>query len=247
MSNHLAAVYPEYLAGGFTKYDGSIQFYGRVNALLRPDMVAVDLGAGRGHQFETDNPYRRQLVNIQGKVAELIGIDVDAVVLENAHVDRALVYDGARLPLDDSSVDMILCDWVLEHIERPNLFSAEVDRVLRTGGWFCARTPSNCSILAIASRAVPNSVHARLLKKIQPGGREARDVFPTYYRMNSRGSVQRLFPNSRWLNCTYTWTPEPTYTFGSPTVVRLMRVVQYLKKPLGGEFLHVFLQKKLET
>jgi hypothetical protein len=58
MSNFLAAVYPEYNAGGFTKYDGGLQFYGRINALLRPDMVVLDLGAGRGRQFDTDNRYR---------------------------------------------------------------------------------------------------------------------------------------------------------------------------------------------
>jgi hypothetical protein len=38
----------EVVAGGFDRYDGSIQFYQRINALLRPDFVVMDFGAGRG-------------------------------------------------------------------------------------------------------------------------------------------------------------------------------------------------------
>jgi SAM-dependent methyltransferase len=246
MSNFLAAVYPEYNAGGFTKYDGGLQFYGRINALLRPDMVVLDLGAGRGRQFDTDNRYRYETVRMQGKVARVIGVDVDPAVLENTHVDEALVYDGNRLPLDDLSVDLVICDWVLEHVEHPQGFAAEVERVLKPGGWFCARTPNSFSILATASRATPNRLHARVLRKVQPGGlREAQDVFPTRYRMNSLAAIRRLFPAVRWLNCSYTFSPEPAYTFGSTLIVRVMRALQYLKQPLGGEFLYVFLRKKL--
>jgi ubiquinone/menaquinone biosynthesis C-methylase UbiE len=221
-----------------------MEFYGRVNALLRPDMTVVDLGAGRGLQFETTNSYRHQLVRIQGKVEKVVGVDVDSAVLENTNVDDALVYDGKRLPLEDRSADMVMCDWVLEHIEHPEVFAAEVGRVLRPEGWFCARTPNSFSILAMASRMIPNRLHARLLQRIQPGGREARDVFPTFYRMNSRAAIRRLFPRQRWLDCTYTWSPEPAYTFGSPAITQMMRALQYLKQPLGGECLYVFLQKK---
>jgi SAM-dependent methyltransferase len=244
MSKHLAAVYPEYKAGGFTRYDGGLEFYGRINALLRPDMVVLDLGAGRGRQFETDNRHRYETVRMQGKVARVIGIDVDPAVLENTHVDEALVYDGTALPLADGSVDLIVCDWVLEHVAHPQRFAAEVERVLRPGGWFCARTPNSFSILATASRAIPNRLHARLLRKVQPGGlREAQDVFPTFYRMNSLAAIRRLFPKGRWTDCSYTFSPEPAYTFGSTLVVRLMRALQYLKLPLGGECVFAFLQK----
>lgn len=244
MSDHLASVYPEYAAGGFTRYDGGIEFYGRLNALLKPDMIAVDLGAGRGQQFDTDNAYKLDVLNIQGKVAKVIGIDVDDAVMQNAHLDEALTYDGRELPLDDKSVDLIYCDWVLEHVENPNIFAAEVDRVLRPNGWFCARTPNSFSILAVASRLIPNNVHARFLQKIQPGNREARDVFPTFYRMNSQRTIRRIFPDDKWLNCSYTWSAEPGYAFGKAALVRLIGALQYLKKPFGGEALYVFLQKK---
>lgn len=246
-SDALAPIYPEMGAGGFTRADGTIEFYGRVNALLRPDMVAVDLGAGRGCQFEDDNAYRRDMVRIQGKVARVIGIDVDPAVLTNTFVDEARVYDGGRLPLDDASADLIYCDWVLEHIEDPAVFAAEVTRVLKLGGWFCARTPTAHSLTATASRLVPNRLHAKSLETIQGGTRKSEDVFPAFYRLNTLGALRKFFPAERWNNFSYTFSPSPSYHFGKTFVARAMAALLYVKQPLGGENLLVFLQKSAGT
>lgn len=87
-------LYPEVRAGGFSHVDGNVDFYGRVNALLAPDMTIVDFGAGRGKDA-TDDPvaYRRGLRNLRGKVAEVVGVDTDPVVLTNVSLDRAIVID----------------------------------------------------------------------------------------------------------------------------------------------------------
>jgi SAM-dependent methyltransferase len=244
VGNALSAVYPEYAAGGFTRYDGSIQFYGRVNALLSPDMNVLDLGAGRGAQFEGQSPFRKNLVVLRGKVAKVTGVDVDDAVLNNPELDEALVYDGARLPFADGSFDLVLSDWVLEHVEDPAIFSSEIDRVLKPGGWFCARTPSILSYTAFVSRLVPNRLHATVLGVVQKGNRKPEDVFPAAYKLNSLRSVRRYFPADRWNNHSYTYSPEPAYHFNSPLMVRVMAIAQYLKKPIADENLLVFVQKK---
>jgi len=85
-------VYPEVAAGGFTRVDGTVEFYTRVNALLRPDMVVVDYGAGRGRFVEDESaPLRRDLRTLQGKVAKVVGLDVDDAVLSNPVLDEAHV------------------------------------------------------------------------------------------------------------------------------------------------------------
>ena len=239
----LAPMYPEIGAGGFTRVDGSIEFYNRINALLRPDMVVVDLGAGRGWQFEDANVYRRGLLTVQGKVAKVVGVDVDPAVFENKFVDEAKLYDGKRLPLEDASVDLIYCDWVLEHVEDPATFVAEADRVLKPGGWFCARTPTSYSMTAIASRMVPNRHHAHALQAVQPGFRKAEDVFPAFYRLNTLSALRKYFPVPRWKHFSYTFSPSPSYHFGKTYIARLMAAVLYAKQPLGGENLFVFQQK----
>ena len=147
----LRLVYPEMGAGGFTRYDGTIQFYGRINALLKPEMTVLDLGAGRGGQFDDELGYRKDLVKLQGKVARVTGLDVDPAVLDNPYVDEAMVYGGGRMPFGDGTFDLIVSDWVLEHILDAPLFASEAGRILRPGGWFCARTPNSFSIVALVN------------------------------------------------------------------------------------------------
>jgi len=213
---------PEVGAGGFTRIDGTVEFYGRVNALLRPNMTVVDLGAGRGQFLEDACTYRRNLQYLKGKVHKVIGIDVDLAVAENAAIDEYFVVaPGAPLPLEDRSIDLIVSDWVLEHVDNPISFSAEILRVLKPGGWFCARTPNKWGMVGIAARFIPNNRHVGFLRRLQPH-RQEKDVFPVRYRLNTRSDVRRFFPAPLWYNYTYCWNAEPTYHAERETLWRLM-------------------------
>jgi SAM-dependent methyltransferase len=134
--------FPEIEAGGFSRLDGTVQFYQRINALIRPDAVVMDYGAGRGAS-QTDDPaqFRRHLVTLKGRVRELIGADVDPAVKSNASLDRAiLVGPDGRLPLPDASIDVIVSDFTFEHVQDPASVARELDRVLVGGGGFaCER------------------------------------------------------------------------------------------------------------
>jgi SAM-dependent methyltransferase len=235
--------YPEVGVGGFTRRDGTVQFYTQVNALLRPEFSVVDFGAGRG-AFAEQYDFRSGLATLKGKVAEVIGVDVDDAVLENSLVDRAVVYSGDKIPLADQGTDLILADMTFEHIPDPATTSAELSRILKPGGWICARTPHLRSLIALGSSLIPNRFHAGALKSIQPG-RQERDVFPALYRLNSKAALRRYFAPGAWIDRSYTWTPEPAYHLGSPAIFQGMRALNYLKEPiLGGEVLLVFLQKR---
>jgi SAM-dependent methyltransferase len=236
--------YPEVDAGGFVRNDGTIPFYDRVNALLRPDMTVLEFGAGRGKAAEDPIPFRRALMTLRGKAREVIGIDVEDTVLENPLVDRAMVFDGGTIPLEDNSIDLVLSDWVFEHLPDPGRSASELYRVLKPGGWICARTPYKYSMIVTASRLIPNSLHARVLRKVQPGSRQAKDVFPTVYRLNTHRALRKHFSPERWDHFSYTDSPAPAYHFGSPALIRLLSVVQYLKHPVAGEILLVFLRKR---
>lgn len=245
MASAIGKRYPEVGAGGFSRLDGTLQFYFRVNSLLRPDMTVLDLGAGRGCQLSEGASLKDNLIKIQGKVAKLIGVDVDPIVMTNSFVDESHVYDGKVLPVESRSVDLVYSDWVLEHVEDPAYFASEVDRVLKSGGWFCARTPHSFSYVALASRMIPNDLHAKVLRKVQKKThREDADVFPTFYRMNTLGAIERLFPHAEYENFSYTWTPEPAYHFGKAAMVRFWDIAQYIKKPFGGENVMVFVRKR---
>jgi len=173
----------------------------------------------------------------------VIGVDVDEAVLRNPRLDEAHVFDGRRIPLPDASVDIVVSDHVFEHIDDPAGMAAELDRILKPGGWICARTPSSTSFIALGARLVPNRLHAKVLRRIQPNStREDEDVFPTRYRLNSKRALKRYFPPSRWQHFSHYWDGEPAYNFGSVAVARLMQLLMAIKP--GGEKIFVFMRKK---
>lgn len=59
--------YPETEFGGFADIDGTLAFYRRVNALLTPDSVVLDVGCGRGEYRDDPIPIRRDARILRGK------------------------------------------------------------------------------------------------------------------------------------------------------------------------------------
>src|SRR5690349_16475072 len=128
MSKSLITDYfPEVAAGGFSRTDGSVEFYARVNALLSVDSVVLDFGAGRGRFLEDPIKYRRNLRTMRGRVRQVIGVDVDSAVLGNPSVDVAYcVASGGQIPIAASSVDVVISDFTFEHIESPAAVASEL-------------------------------------------------------------------------------------------------------------------------
>jgi SAM-dependent methyltransferase len=241
-----ARIYPEARAGGFSRYDGTVEFYTRVNALLQPTAVAVDLGAGRGQFFYDDPvPYRRNLQLLKGKCAKVIGLDVSDAVLTNPAMDEAhVITPGARLPLDDAAADFILSDHTFEHIADPVPFEQEIRRVLKPRGWVCARTPNLNGYISIASRLVPEKLHDLVLARAQTF-RKKHDVFPTHYLLNSPGQIANVFTPENWDVVCYNSESGPAY-FGDNFYVN--RVAEFILRRLPLAFAattFVFAQKRL--
>ena len=236
--------FPECRAGGYSRVDGSVEFYQRINSIVSEDAVVLDIGAGRGvAHVDGSVSYTRRLMRFRGRCKKVIGIDVDDAVLGNPSLDEAHVIDKNTFPLPDSSVDIAFADWVLEHIEDVSAFSAEVERVIRPGGWFCARTPNKWGYISLASRLIPEALHARVLKRAQPN-RKTEDVFPTFYRLNTRTNIARAFSADRWDVVTYTYDSEPAY-FGSNTLLWRLALFMYRLTPPGmGSVVMLFARKR---
>lgn len=237
--------YPEVGAGGFSRVDGSVAFYTRIHSLLNKDMTVLDLGAGRGGQIDGATiPFLKDLLTLKGKVKKLIGLDVDDAVLKNPFLDEAKVFDPAEpLPFEDGQFDLIFADWVLEHVVDPARFSGEVERLLKPGGWFCARTPNRWGMTGIATNIVPSKYHPKIVGKLQPGRKEF-DVFPTCYKLNSMSMIARHFPDNKFENYTYTHNAEPPYVQRSRAAIGAVLAYFRLAPPRLATNLFVFLRKR---
>jgi ubiquinone/menaquinone biosynthesis C-methylase UbiE len=229
------------MLGGFTSRDGTVEFYSRINAILQPGFTVLDLGAGRGAWHYTErSAYKRALRQLRGKVLEYIGADVDDAVVGNPTTDKNLLIKGGALPVGDETVDVVICDWVLEHIVDVDSFKSEVNRVLRHGGYFCARTPHSFNYVSLAARLVKNSAHVKWLRWVQPK-RKAQDAFPTAYQCNTVRAVARHFKG--WQNFTYLYTAEPSYYFGRKFVFSVMNAFhRFAPRALTGS-LFIYLRK----
>lgn len=236
-------LFPEAGAGGFTRFDGTVQFYTRVNALLEPDDVVLDFGAGRGAWLEDPCEYRRQLRHLRQRVDRVIGADVDPVVAANPSVDEHVVVgpDGT-LDLDDHSVDLIVSDFTFEHVTDPQPVARELTRVLRPGGWLCARTPNRRGYVALAAKMVPGGLHRPLLGLMQPG-RLPEDIFPTAYRLNSAEQIRRYFPPSLYKDFSYAWGADAPRFDRYPFVHRVVVAVETRVPEAFRTILMVFLQR----
>ncbi|MBK1633336.1 SAM-dependent methyltransferase [Thiohalocapsa halophila] len=241
----LTRTFPEIGAGGFTSRDGTVEFLTRVHSLLRPQMQVLEFGAGRGAGLQDDAvPLRRGLRNLQGKVARAVACDVDEAVRAHPGADEAVVIQpDAPLPFADADFDLIVSDFVFEHIQDPAQVSAELGRVLKPGGWLCARTPNRYGPVSLVTRLIDNSRHSRVLRWAQPERKDI-DVFPTAFRLNSLRDLRRWFPAERFEHFTYRYEPEPAYFFNSRAVLRLMLFLSWLLPPVMKTNLFVFLRKR---
>lgn len=243
-------LYPETSVGGYPRHSHKVVFYNRVRAILKSTDIVLDYGAGRGVSELHQDLYENQLANLSRCCAQIIGVDVDPAVHENPILNDAyLLDDSARIPLEDASVDLIVSWAVFEHIEKPEQVAKELDRVLKPGGWICAFTPNKWGDVAIAARVIPNRFHADVLEKIgmvgQPDSvRERQDVFPTFYRLNTKSAINHFFPENSYESYSYRTLGPPGYNAGSTIIARMMQLYDlFTPEPLSRMW-HIFLRKR---
>ena len=164
--------YPEARFGGFTDIDGTIAFFNRINSLLDPSFTVLDVGCGRGAYGNDPVPLRRKLRILKGKVSKVIGIDVNRTAEDNPFIDEFRLIEEDYWSIENDSIDLIVCDHVLEHIGNPDRFFSEARRTLKDRGYFCIRTPNRWSYIAIAATLIPNKHHSKVTSIVQEGRKE---------------------------------------------------------------------------
>jgi SAM-dependent methyltransferase len=190
--------------------NGTAQFGALIRERLRPEFQVLDLGAGSGKVGP---------VNFRGEVRLLLGVDPDWYISNNPRIDYAVVGLAERLPLRDASFDLVFCDWVAEHLARPEVVVAEVFRVLRPGGYFILRTGNLCHYSYAIAAATPHWFHRLVANRVRGLRQDRGDPHPTYYRMNTRRTVRRLLSQAGFVEENiFMVEAEPSYLmFSAPS------------------------------
>ncbi len=184
-------VYPEAAVGGITRYDGTLLYYSRVNALLTSDAIVLDYGCGRGAHLDGSAPFYKRLCSFKGKVGKVIGVDIGEEGRNNASLDEFHRITDGSIPLASKSVDLCQSDWVVEHLTDVDKTLSEIQRVLKPRGYFCFRTPNRFHYSSVGASLVPFRAHHKL-RRILGHFHSEEDVFPTTYPCNTKWKASRF-------------------------------------------------------
>lgn len=155
---------------------------------IRPGYRWLDLGCG--HHLLA--PWKKkQELELVGTCQQVVGIDADLLSLRgHQSIPVRLAADISRLPFPDNTFDLVTANVVVEHLQVPEIQFREIGRVLKPGGWFIFRTPHLYGYTTTMARLIPGPVKRKMVYLLE--GREESDVFPAYYRANSRAAIHRV-------------------------------------------------------
>ena len=174
-----------------------------VRSLLTEESQVLDLGCGRGGVVEL---FWRDV-----KLAAGLDPDVPSLVEHRATGMPVIRGRGEHLPFVEGSFDLIVCLWVLEHLERPEVVFREVRRVLRAGGHFVFLAPNLRNPLLLLNRLAKGL--PQLQRRIVPRlyGRVEADTFPVRYRANTARAIRAQAAHAGFEVASLTAIPDPTY------------------------------------
>lgn len=226
-------VHGEIAVDNYSMRDPDVAFFSLIRSLyLRHNIQTVlDYGSGRNYyvqDFDSDlhSYFVRDLRDLRYNGAHVTAVDVSSAVLTHPTSDVQInITPGDPLPFADGQFDLVVSDFVFEHLEHPAEVSAELLRVVKPGGWIMIRTPNKFGYVAIIASLVPNRLHQKVLKFIQPYRKEL-DVFPVYYRVNTNSQVKKCFPNCEISIIDDNW--EPQYFYGKKWLYRINQFINHM-------------------
>lgn len=168
-------------------YDSPDDWYEALLSLLVvPGLSWLEIGCGR-EICPSNKALARVLAD---RVGRLVGLDPDPTLDENPYV-----HEKVHAGIDDfdgkQQFDLVTLRMVAEHIADPDACVRGVERALRPGGLCIVYTVFAWSPMPILTRLAPMGL--RHVVKHWLWGTDKKDTFPTCFRMNTRGRLQRLF------------------------------------------------------
>ncbi len=146
MTEHLETYYRDHWVEvedeRMARYEAMFEWREGLEALIapadvQPDQIVVDYGCGPGG-------LTIELARRVGPKGQVIAVDINQAFLDrtrvlveqaglSGRVDARLM-EGDQIPVDDGSVDRVICKNVLEYVPDPEATVAEFFRIARPGG-----------------------------------------------------------------------------------------------------------------
>jgi ubiquinone/menaquinone biosynthesis C-methylase UbiE len=194
-------------------------YFSLVERKINSNCSILDAGCGEEGIFSKSD------LNKKSKRKSLIGIDVGEG--KNPYVDKKFVGNLENLPFKDNSFDIILLEWVAEHLEYPEKVFKEFSRVLKEKGNLILITPNIRNPLVMFGSLIPTSFKDSLLKRLLK--KEEQDLFPLFSRCNSVKTINKIAERTGFKKEFLETYPNPDYFAFSKI---LLNVTAYIDKIL---------------
>ena len=145
------------------------------------DDVVLEIGCGR------TAPLLRKL---KGTIGSLRGVDLVDFTIDDPDIELINNDVADMKDIADADVDFAFSRSVMEHVGNIDRCYAELYRILKPGGIYLFLTPNFWDYGSLISCLIPNRFHQQIVSRSE--GRAAENTFPTFYRSNTRRSIERL-------------------------------------------------------
>ena len=173
---------------------------------VNSDTRILDVGCGHKSYMKT----------VYDKTPHTFGIDPDKEALnKNNLINNKIVGFVSNLPFEDDYFDLVVSEWVLEHLKNPEKAFQEIYRVLKPDGKVVFLTPNALNYNVWIIRTIPNRFHSFFTKKLY--GRKEEDTYPVYYKINSVMKITKILGSIGFKKCELILNGDPTYiSFNRP-------------------------------
>ena len=157
-----------------------------VNQLVTGETRWLDVGCGRA-VFPSNPTLSKELSQ---RCTMLVGVDPDQTINENPYLHKR-VLGSVDDVVGDGPFSLVTMRMVAEHVAQPEALLDTLARLTEENGLVVVYTIYRYSPVPLITHITPFSLHhpaKRILWRTQ-----AKDTFPTAYRMNTRRELQSLF------------------------------------------------------
>ena len=200
------------------------------NELLREEVLQhigqgctfLEAGAGRGNKSHA---------NFKDLVQTAVGVDIEDSVFENPYLHEKYVGSIDKMPfLESNRFDVVISNNVLEHVQEPDGFFAELNRVMKPGAVLITKTPNFHHYMPIIASITPTWFH-KFYNRLR--GTSETDIFPTKYLINTKKD-QYLFAQKHGFKIT-----NIKFIEGRPEYLRIS-FFTYLAGFIYERFVNIF-------
>lgn len=201
-----------------------------INEATNSDTRILDVGCGHGDFLKP----------VYDKTPHTYGVDPDQEALDkNKLIKNKIVGTVEKLPFENNFFDLVISEWVLEHLPEPEKAFHEIYRVLKPGGKVIFLTPNVWNYNVWIIRAIPNRFHDYFTRKLY--GRQEGDTYPVQYKINSVKKIAKILEPMGFKRTQVILNGDPSYISFNKFLFGLARLLEKILdlKPLNFAKVHL--------